>query len=108
MSEFQVHNNNDCSDGPKSGGIVLKEFIVRWDYNGDGKIVDVSMVNKGTGYTTIPSVSANTSTGAGAVLTAVNYIAQIRVADSTYTDPVGRGAAVKTDRGIIYQKGNFV
>ena len=39
MSEFQVHNNVDCSDGPKSGGIVLKEFIVRWDYNGDGKIV---------------------------------------------------------------------
>ena len=76
--------------------------------NGDGKIVDVSMVNKGTSYTTIPSVSVTTSTGAGAVLTAVNYIAQIRVADSTYTAPVGRGAAVKTDRGIIYQKGNFV
>ena len=39
MSEFEVHNNGECSDGPKSGGIVLKEFIVRWDYNGDGKIL---------------------------------------------------------------------
>lgn len=76
--------------------------------NGDGKIVDVSMVNKGTSYTTVPSVSITTATGGGAVLTAVNYIAQIRVADSTYTAPVGRGAAVKTDRGIIYQKGNFI
>ena len=76
--------------------------------NGDGKIIDVSLINKGTSYTTIPSVTITTSTGAGAVLTAVNYIAQIRVADSTYTAPVGRGAAVKTDRGIIYQKGNFI
>ena len=27
MSELQVHNTAECSDGPKSGGIVLKEFI---------------------------------------------------------------------------------
>jgi hypothetical protein len=39
MSEFQVHNTSECSDGPKSGGIVLKEFIIRWEYNGDGKIL---------------------------------------------------------------------
>ena len=39
MSELQIHNAAECSDGPKSGGIVLKEFIVRWDYNGDGKIL---------------------------------------------------------------------
>ena len=39
MSEFQVHNTAECSDGPKSGGIVLKEFTVRWEYNGDGKIL---------------------------------------------------------------------
>jgi hypothetical protein len=25
MSEFQVHNTAEWSDGPKSGGIVLKE-----------------------------------------------------------------------------------
>ncbi len=39
MSELQVHNTAECSDGPKSGGIVLKEFIIRWEYNGDGKIL---------------------------------------------------------------------
>jgi hypothetical protein len=45
MSEFQVHNTAECSDGPKSGGIQLKEFIIRWEYNGDGKIL-VSLNNE--------------------------------------------------------------
>ncbi len=45
MSEFQVHDTAECSDGPKSGGIVLKEFIIRWEYNGDGKIL-VSLNNE--------------------------------------------------------------
>ena len=27
------------TDNIKSGAILLDEFIVRWDYNGDGKIV---------------------------------------------------------------------
>ena len=45
MSEFIVHNDNECSDGPKSGAIKLKEFIVRWEYNGDGKIL-VSLNNE--------------------------------------------------------------
>lgn len=39
MSDLQIDNNAECSDGPKSGGIVLKEFIIRWEYNGDGKIL---------------------------------------------------------------------
>ena len=29
----------ECSDGPKSGSIELKEFSVEWNYNGDGKIL---------------------------------------------------------------------
>jgi hypothetical protein len=45
MSELQIHNTAECSDGPKSGGVELKEFIVRWEYNGDGKIL-VSLNNK--------------------------------------------------------------
>jgi hypothetical protein len=45
MSEFIVHNDSECSDGPKSGAIKLKEFIVRWEYNGDGKIL-VSLNNE--------------------------------------------------------------
>ena len=45
MNELQIHNTAECSDGPKSGGIELKEFIVRWEYNGDGNIT-VSLNNK--------------------------------------------------------------
>ena len=47
MSEFILPNYTvaECSDGPKSGGVELKEFIVRWDYNGDGTIL-VSLNDK--------------------------------------------------------------
>ncbi len=39
--EFNLPNytSNECSDGPKSGAVQLKEFIVRWDYDGGGKIL---------------------------------------------------------------------
>ena len=39
--EFQLPNytTSECSDGPKSGSVVLKEFIIRWDYDGNGKIL---------------------------------------------------------------------
>ena len=40
-SEFNLPNytEGECSDGPKSGGVRLKEFVVRWDYDGNGKIL---------------------------------------------------------------------
>ena len=46
MSEFEFpsYNQVECTDGPKSGAVVLKEFIVRWEYNGDGNIL-VSLNN---------------------------------------------------------------
>lgn len=39
--EFELPNytKSECSDGPKSGSVVLKEFIIRWNYDGDGKIL---------------------------------------------------------------------
>ena len=39
--EFQLPNYTtpECTDGPKSGAVVLKEFIIRWDYDGNGKIL---------------------------------------------------------------------
>lgn len=37
MSELNTTNNS--SDEPISGGVVLNEFIVRWEYNGNGKIL---------------------------------------------------------------------
>lgn len=45
MNELQIHNTAECSDGPKSGAVELLEFIVRWEYNGDGKIT-VSLNDK--------------------------------------------------------------
>jgi len=39
--EFNLPNYTvtECSDGPKTGAVQLKEFIVRWDYDGNGKIL---------------------------------------------------------------------
>lgn len=73
-----------------------------------GTITDVSVTSKGTGYTVAPSVTINTTTGTSASLTAINYISQVTVADSTFTAPVGTGAAVKSTDGILYQKGHFI
>lgn len=127
--------------------------------NGSGKIIDISMTNGGTLYSTVPGVYVTSSTtagsvtiigsvtttggitgypsshtgsvgdgyivggstlyvwsgvewvksaGTGAVFTALNYTAQVRVASIAYTNPIGTGAAIKTSRGVIYQKGHFI
>ena len=40
-NEFNLPNytETECSDGPKSGAVKLKEFEVRWGYDGNGKII---------------------------------------------------------------------
>lgn len=45
MFDLPNYTTAECTDGPKSGGIELKEFIIRWDYDGDGKIT-VSLNDK--------------------------------------------------------------
>ena len=49
MSEFILPNytESECSDGPKSGSMKLKEFIIQWDYDGDGKILVTLNDNEG-------------------------------------------------------------
>ena len=39
--DFNLPNytNSESSDGPKAGAVKLKEFVVRWDYDGNGKIL---------------------------------------------------------------------
>ena len=74
----------------------------------NGSIRDVVITNGGSGYTTAPALSITTSTGSSGSLTAVNYIAQIRVANSSYTNPVGVGSAATIADGVIYQRGHFV
>ncbi len=74
----------------------------------NGSIRDVVITNGGSGYTTAPTLSITTSTGSSGALTALNYVAEIRVANSSFTAPVGTGAAVSVGDGIIYQRGHFV
>lgn len=38
MDFWEIKNNQPVSEGPKSGGINLGEYIVRWEYNGEGQI----------------------------------------------------------------------
>lgn len=45
MFDLPIYTTAECTDGPKSGGIELKEFIIRWEYNGDGEIT-VSLNDK--------------------------------------------------------------
>lgn len=74
----------------------------------NGTIRSIDIEQQGVGYITAPTVTVNTSTGTGASLIATNYLAQIAVANNLYTAPVGRGYAIKTSEGIIYQKGHFI
>lgn len=86
----------------------------------NGTIRSVNFTSYGNGYITVPSVTINTSTGSAASLSAVNYVAQISVCNSSFTanstasganvatSPVGTGTAVTVSDGIIYQKGNFI
>lgn len=77
-----------------------------------GTITDVSVLSKGSGYISVPSVSitnstGGTTTGTGGAFTALNYIAQITVGNNSINS-VGIGTGVKVSDGIIYQKGHFV
>lgn len=73
-----------------------------------GEIIDISIVSKGSNYITTPNVSITTSTGSGANLVAKNYITELTVANSSFTDPVGVGAAIINAEGVIFQKGSFI
>lgn len=74
----------------------------------NGTIRSVDMTEKGTGYTISPAVSVTSNTGSGANLIALNYLAQLVVANSVFSAPVGTGFAIKTSEGVVYQKGHFV
>jgi hypothetical protein len=75
-----------------------------------GRILDVAVITKGSGYSTLPFVtvkSANNSslTANTLVLEPQNYYANVQVA--TVSDSVGNGYAFGVTEGVIYQKGFF-
>ena len=38
MNFWEIKSGIPVTKGPKSGSVDLGEYIVRWDYNGDGQI----------------------------------------------------------------------
>jgi hypothetical protein len=79
-----------------------------------GKITSISITGQGGGYYVAPHVTVmkQTTSSLSATeiadldVTALNYMADVTVANSSLT-PVGTGYGVTVDEGTIYQKGFF-
>jgi len=100
-----LYNNTDVIVFTSNTGTGASANLVTF---ANGSIRDVVITDGGSGYLTAPTLTITTSTGSSGALTALNYIAQIRVANSSFAAPVGTGSAVTVGDGIIYQRGNFV
>lgn len=98
-------NNDTISFTAVNGGTGAQATVVTY---ANGTIKEVLMNEKGAGYIEPPTVSITTTNGAGASLAASVEIAQLTIANSFYTEPVGTGYAVNVSDGIIFQKGHFV
>lgn len=73
----------------------------------EGSAEQIVITNFGSDYMIPPYVFVQPSTS-DLVLTAQNYLCQIRVANTDYANAVGTGYAVSISDGIIYQKGHFL
>lgn len=103
--------------GNTSSAVANVEFLVGGYANAViatdslGVVQTISLTSGGSGYTTAPSVvikPASASAGVSSLdLLAKKYYAQIRVANNTFTNPVGFGYTFSVTEGIIYQKGIF-
>lgn len=100
-----LYSNSDTIAFSGGGGAGAVAGVTTY---ANGTLKSIEITDNGSGYTTSPTVTVTTSTGSGANLTSFNYLAQIAVANSLYTAPTGRGYAVKTSEGVIYQKGHFI
>ncbi|NBR22682.1 MAG: DUF4815 domain-containing protein [Micrococcales bacterium] len=103
------YTNSDFLTFTGGGGTGAAANVITYS---NGSIRTIVFTNFGTGYTTAPSVAITTATGSSASLTPINYVAQVTVANSSFTanstTPVGTGTAVVVSDGVIYQKGHFV
>ncbi len=75
-----------------------------------GTITQTLILNKGTGYSTIPHVTLQSSNNAsgysGLELNAENWIGKVTIA--TTANPVGNGYAFGVNEGVIYLRGHFL
>ena len=73
-----------------------------------GVVQNIVMVNNGLDYTTLPQVVIKPASASASVstldLSARTYKAQVRVANSSFTDPVGYSYSFSVSEGVIYQK----
>lgn len=72
-----------------------------------GKIIDFTIVDAGSGYSSLPHVTVKSTSGTidSLVLEPRNYIANVQI--STVANAVGTGYAFGVSEGIVYQKGFF-
>ena len=87
--------------GENAQGKIITDYV--------GKIIDVTLLNRGSGYDYAPHMSVrsiNNEAGVYAVdMTAQNYIAQVKV--SSEVGAVGNGYTFSVGEGIVYQQGYF-
>lgn len=104
-----LYSNSDSISFSGGAGSGAAATLITY---ANGTIRSVTITSQGSGYTTAPSLSITTSTGSGAQFTVKNYIADVTVANSSFsansTTPTGLGSAATVSDGVIYQKGNFV
>lgn len=114
-SFWTIANNQNISDST-SGATGTVTNLLGLNYFGAiitntlGAIITVLTLDKGFGYTAIPTAtvrSVNNNTGYATLnLVAQNYVANVIVAGTA--NSVGNGYAFGTTEGIIFQKGYFV
>ena len=100
-----LYNNTDVIVFTSNNGTGASANIVTYS---NGAIRDVVISSGGSGYLTAPTLTITSATGSSGALSAKNFVAQVQVANSSYTAPVGTGSAVTVGDGVVYQKGHFV
>lgn len=100
-----LYSNSDVISFVSNTGSGASAQLITY---ANGTIRTVNVVERGSGYTTTPDIVISSTSGSNASLNVINYLAQVQVANNIYTNPVGRGTAIKTSDGVIYQKGHFI
>lgn len=102
---FPIRNSSNTVVGTVEGivGSGASGTIVT---DSAGKIIDVTVTSRGSGYSTLPYVTAKSVNNPSiiannVVLDAQNYLANVQVSS------VGNGYAFGLTEGVIYQKGYF-
>jgi hypothetical protein len=88
-------------------GIIGYGMSALLSTDSSGKIIDFTVVDTGSGYSSLPHVTVKSTTGTidSLVLSPRNYIANVQI--STSANSVGNGYAFGVSEGIVYQKGFF-